>query len=552
MPNVKDPTLNVLLIGAGSAQAIRLVLRRLQRRPRSVRVCGVIYQSEPPQRVGLALGFLHAARKLANLFVTAMFNFIHGTTGKFRRTTKNELEELSAECTKGGADLFLTSSCADSAALEFARRHCANVGVVLGPVCLGFDWHGVFQSGWVSGETTFLDSQGREFADARECIHLIRQAKTRVHHTTKTQSCRLLASVELCARPLDTNVSLKLKSGLILRDLLSETVLALAKSNDPIGHLSQWVSQMVPLESSNCNDSRNKVSQPMRPNRIRAKWKLLCYLLIEFSPFVIFRNWVWRWRKKFPVIILAHHLVSDSYHHMNISTDVFFELVRFLKKYYRIASLSEANSLLRSGSIEEPTVVLTFDDGYEENFLSLRAVAEQLDVSVTMFVSTAMVQERTEFSHDLEKGIVGFRALSWEQIRYWSHEGAEFGSHTRSHFDCGSSVVGELEEEIVQSKVELENESGNPVFAFAFPFGKRENISEAALEIARTNYECILSYYGGANFASATKRHLLRKDFYSNFCELELEVQDLFELVQRLRARLDPFGSKTVKRGLVV
>ena len=33
--------------------------------------------------------------------------------------------------------------------------------------------------------------------------------------------------------------------------------------------------------------------------------------------------------------------------------------------------------LLKSGSINEPTLVITFDDGYEDNFVNLRAVSEE-------------------------------------------------------------------------------------------------------------------------------------------------------------------------------
>ncbi|MGB7847443.1 MAG: polysaccharide deacetylase family protein, partial [Candidatus Acidiferrum sp.] len=270
---------------------------------------------------------------------------------------------------------------------------------------------------------------------------------------------------------------------------------------DPGKHLNLWIQLMLPAQLI-C--SHRKVNAEARrlspPHRIRPWWKLVIYLLIEFSPFIIARNWIRRWRRNFPVVILTHHLISDDYHHLNISTSASFKLIRFLKRHYRIVSLREATELLKSGFVLEPTVVLTFDDGYEDNFLNLRAVAEQLDVPVSHFVSTEIVTKHQEFDHDLKQNIPGFLPLSWEQIRYWSREGAEFSSHTRSHFDCGGTVIEKLDEEIVQSKLDLENRLGLPVWAFAFPFGKPENMSLPAVELASKHYECFVSYYGGVNF----------------------------------------------------
>lgn len=545
-----EQSLNVLVVGAGSAQAVSVLLRKIERHAQKLRVCGVIYQSTSLGGDGLGSNILSRIRGLANLSFSAILNFVHGNAGNIFGTKKTELDELSGLCAERRWNLFLTSSWADPKVLEFARQNDANAGVVIGPNCLPSDWLEVLDFGWVWGEVNFVDSQGQVFRNARECTQLIDRAETRIYHTSHKHEDLPLASVELSARPLDTSLSLKLKSDLIVRDLLAQTVLILARNEDPRRNLSLWIDRMMPLTLVRPQgDGKRDSTQLMPPSRIRAKWKLLIYLLIEFSPLVICRNWVWRWRKKFPVIILAHHLISDSYHHLAMPTDTFLRLVRFLKKYYRVISLSEATSRLKSGSITEPTVVLTFDDGYEENFLTLRAVAEETDIPVAMFITPGLIEGRKEFDHDLEKHTFGFRALSWEQVRYWSREKVDFGSHTLSHFDCGSTLVKELEEEIVQSKCELEKKLGYPIFAFAFPFGKSRNMSEAAVEIAETNYEYFLSCQGGINFPlrATAPKHLLRKDLYSNFSELELEVQCIFDLVQRWMVKLSPFTRRTKK-----
>jgi len=252
------------------------------------------------------------------------------------------------------------------------------------------------------------------------------------------------------------------------------------------------------------------------------------------------RNWYRRLKSRYSVTILAHHLVSDSPHRMGISTEDFWRRILFLQRHYRILSLSDADRLLRSGSVSASAVVLTFDDGYCDNFISLRAVAEETGIPVVMFVATQPIEAHQEFDHDLAAGTRGFFPLTWDQIEDWSRRGVEFGSHTRTHFDCGSSDQSILEQEIAGSRTDLESRLGRPSRFFAFPFGKRENMSAEAKHLAASTYSIFLSSFGGENLPQkgASRQHLLRKGFYYDAWELELEMQSVFGLMQRSKLRL--------------
>src|SRR5262249_8451435 len=109
------------------------------------------------------------------------------------------------------------------------------------------------------------------------------------------------------------------------------------------------------------------------PRMTRPVWKLLARSIL-LMPFILTRNWIYRWRQAFPVVIFYHHLITDRPHHLGIPTLQFERQVEFLRKFYRIASLEEAMQMLHERRVAEPTVVLTFDDGYRENYVNLRAV----------------------------------------------------------------------------------------------------------------------------------------------------------------------------------
>jgi peptidoglycan/xylan/chitin deacetylase (PgdA/CDA1 family) len=186
--------------------------------------------------------------------------------------------------------------------------------------------------------------------------------------------------------------------------------------------------------------------------------------------------------------------------------------------------------MLQRGEVPVPTVVLTFDDGYEDNFLCLRAVAESEDVPVTLFVCTEKVSKREPFRHDLDRGEEGFIALGWDQLRYLSEHRVTIGSHTRRHLDCCCTDVRLLEDEIVGSSEDLRRELGSEVPYFAFPKGKPWNISEPALGVATRTYPYVFTASGGVNYPPLVPGSVLRRcNHPGSLLELELSMQSILD-----------------------
>ena len=123
-----------------------------------------------------------------------------------------------------------------------------------------------------------------------------------------------------------------------------------------------------------------------RPPYGRPMNKLLArFLLYPIAWLSNLRRWA---NRDFPIVILFGHLITDRPHFMGVSTDQFLKQVKFLKKHYSIASLPDAIKMLEEGKAPAPTVVLTFDDGYEDNHLGLRAVIDWEEIPVALFVCT--------------------------------------------------------------------------------------------------------------------------------------------------------------------
>lgn len=526
-----------IIIFGEEPRPLVLLAEQLERHVADAEVCGIIHQARRRYRGALWSSVAANLARAGGFFWRLLLGGIHGGRPCGCKTEVSSRRALVEKCHQAGWALHCTEN-ADEKTITFIRERCANLTVVVGLEEVPAALENLTSHGMIAGN---LSGSARQ----KTAEHYHDRFRTSVESLEVQVSersgrgRRQLIRFEMHPDELDTDVSLRLKSNLLLRDLLVQSARALAqRAEDAAVEVEAWACRMISshLRRMSGPDRRPSIDQAP-PVRVRANWKLCIYSLFLLSPSVIFRNWVYRKRKRYPIVFLNSHLISDRHHRMALPTEAFLGVVRYLKKHYRIVGLSEACGLLKTGTNDQPTVVLTFDDGYEDNFVNLRAVCEELDVPVTLFISTDPVTSNREFAHDLSRGLVGFRALTWHQIQYWSAEDAEFHSHTCSHYDCGSTDEELLKKEMVESKRALEQQLGKPVTAFAFPFGKPENMSAPAVAIAASTYDHFLSSYGGENVpnSSHSHRHLLRKHFQGNAWESELEIQDVFAISRSAR-----------------
>lgn len=103
-------------------------------------------------------------------------------------------------------------------------------------------------------------------------------------------------------------------------------------------------------------------------------------------------------------------------------------------------------------------VIITFDDGYEDNYTTVFPLLKQYNMKATIFLITDMI------------GAEGH--LTKEQIREMSESGlVHFGSHTKSHTRLDMLTDYQIRQEFVTSKKAIEEITGKEVLALAYPNG---------------------------------------------------------------------------------
>lgn len=145
------------------------------------------------------------------------------------------------------------------------------------------------------------------------------------------------------------------------------------------------------------------------------------------------------------------------------------------------------------GSDGKSHVLITFDDGYQNNVDDAALeLTRELGVRPLVFVVGAAVRPGFGTPRRLMSNGAGapHPLASTESLRNATEAGWAIGSHTATHWDCATGDAEDFEREIAGSKAALEEALEVDVRTFAYPWGRRENISDAAGEwIVKSGYQ---------------------------------------------------------------
>lgn len=115
-------------------------------------------------------------------------------------------------------------------------------------------------------------------------------------------------------------------------------------------------------------------------------------------------------------IILTYHGFTDRGHHggienyqgKHVSIERFRQQLNYLKKYYRVISLTELVACYRRGSQPpDHSVVITFDDGYRSNYTLAYPLLRELGLPATIFLTTAFVDRKEPLWTDRVEYAIG-------------------------------------------------------------------------------------------------------------------------------------------------
>ena len=252
--------------------------------------------------------------------------------------------------------------------------------------------------------------------------------------------------------------------------------------------------------------------------------------------------------------------------------------IAYLKRHVSLVSLDEALGFL-DGSLKETArrcrVLITFDDGYLDNYEIAFPILRSHGVQGVFFLVTGMVgsclvpwwdhiaylvktarrrsfslRYPAQLSVDIDRSgltkslnailklykspdncdserFIGElkektngdvlpamqrRFLSWDEAREMIASGMAIGSHTHSHYVLSQLQPDQQHEELSESRAMLSEKLGVQVEVLAYPVGARTSFTDLTEMTARdAGYRAAFSFYGGTNLPGEATPYDLRR-----------------------------------------
>jgi peptidoglycan/xylan/chitin deacetylase (PgdA/CDA1 family) len=277
----------------------------------------------------------------------------------------------------------------------------------------------------------------------------------------------------------------------------------------------------------------------------------------------------WRSRikhKENPLAILYYHHVfehKNDFHPDDINAVDFDKQIAFLKKHFNIITLAQAIELLKTKRLPAKALVITFDDGYQDNFTVAAPILKKHNCPATFFISTRGVEDGYLWNDKVEqlikntqqttisKSIIGeeitinnkaekvaaFQKLlsklkflshqhrtiqinklaeelgtiniertmmTAEQVKLLHQDGFTIGAHTHNHTILATETIENCQQELLTNKHILETIINDKINFLAFPNGlfERDFTSEHCKLVNKMDFEAGFSTNDGGAFSS--------------------------------------------------
>ena len=278
----------------------------------------------------------------------------------------------------------------------------------------------------------------------------------------------------------------------------------------------------------------------MQP-RLKKNIKLLSNNILSIFPKYILPQ---KYQNSHTIIMFhrVHPLFKENFDDPNfslgISPELFDQIIEYLSQNYEIVDTNDLVNLkpFRSGKLK---VVITFDDGYMDNYEYALPILKKYNVPATFYICTRFINgESWTWWYDLwefiktenkiklnnkyyygEVDLVGYNKkikafnyisnlfkklpyadqlelfrsfnnnfkqnsnpglfMTWDILKKMSlNKLVTIGAHTENHISLSSVSIEESKKEILNSKIKLENELKKDIKHFAFPFGDKSDFTK--------------------------------------------------------------------------
>lgn len=187
---------------------------------------------------------------------------------------------------------------------------------------------------------------------------------------------------------------------------------------------------------------------------------MIFYLaLLVLATFVVlyFRLYLFAFPQNRLVILMYHQVEPETHEDLTVSLQSLEQQFSYLsKEKYTSKFFSELDTPTKKN------IIITFDDGYRNNFDYLPPLLEKYNLKATIFIPTAFI----------EKGYKDFKMMTFEEIRKLDQKYFEIALHSHSHENLKHVSADFAEKDLKRNMEILEAQNIKYSRVLAYPYGK--------------------------------------------------------------------------------
>ncbi|WP_240464873.1 polysaccharide deacetylase family protein [Paraferrimonas sp. SM1919] len=196
------------------------------------------------------------------------------------------------------------------------------------------------------------------------------------------------------------------------------------------------------------------------------------------------------------VILMYHHVAEDTPKSTSVTPAQFAEQMQYIKdQKFDVIPLSKFVQSHKQGiELADNTMVITFDDGYQDIADNAAPILEQHGFPYTLFVSIAPIESKRKSMMD------------WQTLNQLAKQGAEIANHSYQHDHLVHQVNNDPDwlaktlADIEKTETLIKQNTGQNHKILAYPYGEYNlELTEA---LAQRGYAALGQHSGAAGLSS--------------------------------------------------
>ena len=204
------------------------------------------------------------------------------------------------------------------------------------------------------------------------------------------------------------------------------------------------------------------------------------------------KNYVLTKKYEIPVI-MYHRVIKDrsegGVHEIYATVEQFEKHLKYLKdNNYQTVTFKDLTDNRYKHRFDRGNkfVILTFDDGYVDNYKYAFPLLKKYGFKAVIFLVSDLDYNKWDVDVPTNPERE-FKLMDMDMVKEMEEYGIEFGGHTKTHPKLANLLIEEAKKEILESKATLEEKLGHPLVSFAYPYGNMNK--EVRDVVANSGYQ---------------------------------------------------------------